>query len=229
MKLVLLPGMDGTGMLFEPLLTELTELDVEVIALPSFGAQDYDSLAALVAKLIGERECVVLAESFSGGIAERLVRNEGLNIKHVIFVASFLSCPSRILSRLTIALPIKFLLGLPLISPLVLKALMLGWSANAKTISLLRKALKSVDSRILNIRIRHIAEYRFAALPSEVGATYIYPTGDLLVGNRSKEFTAAFPKLNIISVAGPHFVLQAEPVACAQAILATVGHLTRKT
>lgn len=52
MKLILLPGMDGTGMLFEPLLRELRELDTEVVPLPNSGPQDYASLAEVVANII---------------------------------------------------------------------------------------------------------------------------------------------------------------------------------
>lgn len=220
--------MDGTGTLFEPLLDELSELDTEVIPLPNSGAQDYASLAEVVAKAIGKRECVLLAESYSGGIAEFLVRNHNLNIKHIIFVASFLSSPSRILSRLAASLPIKALAAIPVLAPFAFKALLLGWSATPKTISLFRKALGEVDSRVLSMRLLQIAEYRSAGASAETYSTYIRPSGDLLVGDRSKELMAAFPNLKIVEVAGPHFVLQAEPEACAKAILVSVGHLTGK-
>ncbi|MQX53472.1 alpha/beta fold hydrolase [Alcanivorax sediminis] len=228
MKLILLPGMDGTGMLFEPLLNELGELDTEVVPLPNSGPQDYASLAEVVAHIIGERECVLLAESYSGAIAEFLVRNYSLNIRHIIFVASFLSSPRPFLSRLAAFLPIKALAAIPILAPFALKALMLGWSANPETISLFRKALREVDSRVLSMRLRQIAEYGSAGKTFEIGSTYIRPSGDLLVSDRSKEISAAFPNLKVVEVRGPHFVLQAEPEACAAVIRASVGHLTSK-
>lgn len=225
MKLILLPGMDGTGMLFEPLLNEIGDLDTEVIRLPNTGAQDYSSLAEHVARVIGDRECVLLAESYSGGIAEALVTNHNLNIRYIIFVASFLSSPSRVLSRLAAVLPLKALVAIPLLAPIALKAFLLGWSASPTSIALFRKAMAAVDSRVLSMRLRQIAKYRRAGTTAEIGATYIRPEGDLLVSDRSREFTAAFPNLRIVEVAGPHFVLQVEPEACAKAILASAGHL----
>ncbi len=41
MKIVLLPGMDGTGVLFEPFL-ELTPAGIEVISLPLIQSPKYD-------------------------------------------------------------------------------------------------------------------------------------------------------------------------------------------
>lgn len=40
MKLVLLPGLDGTGNLFSAVLAELSEFECEVISLPAEGAQN---------------------------------------------------------------------------------------------------------------------------------------------------------------------------------------------
>ena len=143
MKLVLLPGMDGTGILFEPLLLRLADLDVEVIELPSAGPQDYESLARYTAARIGGRDCVVLAESFSGGVAEALLNDRSLNIKHVIFVASFLSSPSRVLSRVAALLPIKVLTAIPILAPLVLRTFLFGRAASPEAIALFRKAEES--------------------------------------------------------------------------------------
>lgn len=213
-------------MLFDPLLKEINEQDTEVIPLPSTGAQDYISLANFVARKIADRECVLLAESYSGGIAEALLRNHDLKIKHVIFVASFLSSPSRFLSRVAAVLPIKALAAIPVIAPLVLKAFLLGRSASAESIALFRRSLMSVDSRTLRERLRQIAAYQASGVELEAIATYIRPKSDFLVGDRSSEFRKTFPQLEIVEVEGPHFLLQAKPAECAKAILASVSHLT---
>jgi hypothetical protein len=44
MKLVLLPGMDGTGELFAPVVSQLSDIECLVVPLPQSGAQDYKSL-----------------------------------------------------------------------------------------------------------------------------------------------------------------------------------------
>lgn len=60
--LVLLPGMDGTGLLFEPLVTcfqstaiqgkavQGQSMSVQVLTLPTDGAQDYRTLTAKVSE-----------------------------------------------------------------------------------------------------------------------------------------------------------------------------------
>lgn len=228
MKLILLPGMDGSGLLFGPLLNRLGSLDTEVIPLPSEGAQDYSSLAEKVAALIGDQECVVLAESYSGGIVEILLKKHNLQIRHVIFVASFLSCPSRTLSRVAAVLPIRALMAIPVLAPLAMKVLLIGRSASPDTISLLRRAINAVDQKVLKRRLQQIAKYRATDNNFETHATYIRPVNDALVGDRTREFRDRFPHLKVINVGGPHFILQAQPDACAERILAEVGHLTSK-
>lgn len=228
MKLVLLPGMDGTGILFEPLLQRLGDLDVEVIELPNSGPQDYDSLARYTATRIGGRDCVVLAESFSGGIAEALLNDRSLNIKHVVFVASFLSSPSRLLSRVVSLLPVRALAAIPVFAPLVMRALLFGRTAPPDAIALFRKAISIVPPRILRARLLHMASYRCSRCAFNTEATYLKPTRDFLVSDREVEFGNAFPRLNVVEVEGPHFILQAEPDACAKYVLAAVGHLTCK-
>lgn len=228
MKLVLLPGMDGTGVLFGPLLHKLGGLDMEVIPLPSEGEQDYASLAGYVAARIKDRDCVVIAESFSGGIAEALLRDRNLNIRHTIFVASFLTSPSRLLSRVAAVLPIRALVAIPILAPLILRVFLLGRTATPETIALFRKAIGLVPPNTLRARLRQMASYRSAGHVFETDATYIHPTRDFLVGDRKAEFRAVFPKLKLVEVKGPHFILQAEPGACAKHILAAVGHLISK-
>lgn len=54
MKLVLLPGMDGTGILFKQLLANIQGIDVLVLSLPMEGSQDYQSLARKILKSLPE-------------------------------------------------------------------------------------------------------------------------------------------------------------------------------
>ncbi len=225
MKLILLPGMDGTGLLFKPLLRFLDDLEVEVISLPNEGAQDYASLSNYISKHINQKEYVLLAESFSGGIAEALLQDETQDIRHVIFVASFLSSPSQFLAKLASLLPLRLLASIPLISSFFLRFLLLGRDASSETVELFRKALYQVDPKILRARLFYMASLKSTGNSFESEATYIRPTNDLLVNNREAEFRKMFPNLGVIEIAGPHFILQSEPEACAKHIIEVVGHL----
>ncbi|MCB5214047.1 hypothetical protein LHL18_11190 [Rheinheimera aquimaris] len=226
MKLILLPGMDGTGLLFKPLLQFLDGVEAEVISLPSEGPQDYDSISSAIAKRINQQDYVLLAESFSGGIAKALLQDKTHNIRHVIFVASFLSRPSRFRATLASFLPLRLLASIPLVSSFFIRFLLLGRDASAETVELFREALYQVDPKILRARLRYMASIKNSGNSFNSKATYIRPTKDILVSNREAEFRKMFPNLEVIELEGPHFILQSQPEACAKHIKEVVGDLT---
>ena len=100
MTLVLLPGMDGTGLLFAALLAELNEIETLVLALPQTGPQDYATLAEYIRPQLPQADFILLAESFAGGIAAQLSQQECAHLQGVIFVAAFLSAPKKRLTQL---------------------------------------------------------------------------------------------------------------------------------
>ena len=69
--LVVLPGLDGTGLLTTPLLDALTARGVpaQVLRYPQEGPQDYATLAARVRLQLPETPFVLLGESFAGPLA----------------------------------------------------------------------------------------------------------------------------------------------------------------
>ncbi|MCU5783089.1 hypothetical protein MA04_02389 [Alcanivorax balearicus MACL04] len=221
MKLVLLPGMDGTGLLFRDVLAHLTWLECEVIPLPHTGPQDIDSLARHVATRLPQSDYVVLAESFSGKIAETLLLREDPNLKAVIFVASFLSRPGRLLPGLAAALPVKALLALPA-SSLAIRWFLMGRQASDETIARFRQAVISVPQKVLGQRLRQIAGMRFERRRFTLPALYLRPRNDVLVNNATAQFRESFANLDVVEIGGPHFILQARPERCADIIVEAV-------
>ncbi len=71
---ILLPGLDGTGDLFAPLLEVFPEtLEPFVISYPPDQLLGYRELEEFVAaKLPADRDFAIVAESFSGPLAARL-------------------------------------------------------------------------------------------------------------------------------------------------------------
>ncbi|WP_339463405.1 alpha/beta fold hydrolase [Pseudomonas sp. EA_105y_Pfl2_R69] len=64
MRLLLLPGLNGSHRLFAPLLPFLSEWQVTTLELPQQGPQDFDSLATELAGQLGDSPFVLLGESF---------------------------------------------------------------------------------------------------------------------------------------------------------------------
>jgi len=116
MILVLLPGLDGTGKLFEPFIAMFSsKYTVQAIAYPEDMHDDYDMYIAFVkTQLPREEEYVLIAESFSGYIAYKIAVDKPKNLKQVVFVATFLTNPRPFLSVFVPIVPLKWLLSLPL-------------------------------------------------------------------------------------------------------------------
>src|SRR5688572_22228863 len=93
-RIVLLPGLDGTGKLFAPLLGALEpEFECQVVSYPD-SLTDYAAHEAHVrAVLPKDRPFMVLGESFSGPIAVRLGANPPPSLAGIILSASFLRSP----------------------------------------------------------------------------------------------------------------------------------------
>jgi sigma-B regulation protein RsbQ len=91
--LLLLPGMDGTGRLFDPLVRALGS-PLTVVAFPSDRALGYEELLPIVeTAAAGKGDFVVIAESFSGPLAAMLARKKPLGLRGVVLCASFVRCP----------------------------------------------------------------------------------------------------------------------------------------
>ena len=137
--------MDGTGNLFSPILNELSEFNCEVITLPASGPQDYLTITDFVKKRLPKDDFILVAESFSGPIGAALEMSGVENMKGIIFVATFLSAPQKLLLGLARVLPIKFLSSLPL-AIILHKALFLGPNASKELLVLFQQTLLSLPS-----------------------------------------------------------------------------------
>ena len=93
-ELVLLPGLDGTGRLFQWLEQALLgRVATSVVSYPSDPALGYRELIALVESRMEIKPVVVLGESFSGPIAVELAARHPDQVKGLILAATFLRSP----------------------------------------------------------------------------------------------------------------------------------------
>ena len=94
-NLILLPGMDGTGTLFEPLRQALPAyVRTTVISYPPDRPLGYDELLPIVLQALPQNEpYVLLGESFSGPLALMVAATKTSDTKGVILCASFIRNP----------------------------------------------------------------------------------------------------------------------------------------
>jgi pimeloyl-[acyl-carrier protein] methyl ester esterase len=221
--LILLPGMDGTGELFEPLLPLLSENDVTVVQYPDRPATYAQHEAVARAELPRDRPLVVLGESYSGPVAVSIAANPPSNLVGVVLCASFVTCPSRMLRLFRLLTP----LATPKLVPgFIAHHTLLGRFATPGLCAAHARALSHVSSLTLAARLRAMAyiDVREQLRRLAVPLLYLRATEDRVVPSRAGDEVAACARdARIIEIDGPHFLLQTQPDECARHI----GRFTR--
>lgn len=218
MKKVLLPGMDGTGQLFAPLLPYLDEVSASVISYPTMGKQDYDTLVEYVKSKLPNEDFILVAESFSGPIGVVLAQDNIPNLKAIVFVATFLSTPRRSLVKVMRHLPIKLFSKLPFATALY-RFFMFGSHAPNEIVTLFQEVLSELPSETLKQRLLAIESLSLSAGDIDIPAVYIQAEEDRLVSyDKCSEFKEVFSSLSVKTIKGPHFVIQTNPEECAEII-----------
>ena len=220
MKIVFLPGLDGTGILFKPIIDVLpNEIDIQVISYPTNTKLSYQELIELVMSQLPKEKFILVGESFSGYIAYQVVLRKPKNLRSVVFVATFIESPRPFLLGLSSWLPKSRILSAP-IPTYIIKFFLFGSAVNKKMISLFKKAMKQVAPNVLSYRLEQIEKLSNSHQLSEIRATYIQATNDKLVPKRCVErFKKVFNNINISQIEGSHFILQTNPLACAEIIV----------
>ena len=218
--LVLLPGLDGTDVMLQPLLASLPRsVRPVVITYPTSGDNVYPELLELVRRTIaGVPECYVLGWSFAGPLALMLAAAEPDKVRGVILSASFVRAPTPLLSMLRFALappPIwmwRAARRLPL------------WLFKPPTDDLRRaksETWKRVSARAVAARLRAIAGVDASGLlhVCRQPVLYIASSADGIVPRRNAdEMVRLRPSVGLVTIEGPHLAMFSNPRAAAQAI-----------
>ncbi len=223
--LVLLPGMDGTGDLFSPLLEALNK-DIETLLVrypdqPLSYAQ-HEEIAR--AALPSDRPYMLLGESFSGPIAVSLAAAAPGTCQGLILCASFLTCPSAVLTWLRSIISLLPLRQVP--RSLAVFSLM-GRYATPALRELYGNAIRKASPATLRARLMAISEVdaRDTFNRLDVPVLYLRATEDRMVPpSSSREAVAINPKVCIVDIAAPHFLLQVDPAGAAKAISNFMSH-----
>jgi pimeloyl-ACP methyl ester carboxylesterase len=221
--LILMPGLDGTGLLFERFVSALPrDVRTLVIEYPR-GAEPLEEYAAVVAAKLPAGRVVLVAESFSGIVALCLLRKHQVLAERVIFVASFGSAPRRYLKTLLPFFPAVAWLT-PLIPSVAWRFYCLGAAATQGDIAWLKGVLACVNPSVVAHRLKLVASAKMEeAQRIGVPAHYLQAEGDRLVPRTAAErLRGLFSHFTLLHVPGPHFLLQASPKQCARLIAGIV-------
>ncbi|HKA32159.1 MAG TPA: alpha/beta hydrolase [Candidatus Binatia bacterium] len=218
MKLVLLPGLDGTGILFEPLLAALPEnLHPMVQSYPRDEPLSYEELLpSIQAQLPVGEPFIVLGESFSGPLALRVAVARPPGLKAIILCASFVRNPVRLFPSWCRPLIRSFLFSRYF---LPVRALIGGYSG-PDLLPLVKRA-KVISPAVRAARARAIVGVNVedALAACRVPILYIAGSQDRVVPKHNLARVKAInPGVKVVVLQAPHLVLQAAPEAAARAI-----------
>ena len=209
MRLVLLPGLDGTGALFAPFIAAAPpDVTLTVVPLPERAVEYAATAAILSASVALDADTVLLAESFAGPLALRLAQRDAPAA--VVLVNSFIRPPLPA-AMCRLATPALFRVRLP---DVAVRHWLLGADATPALLGAFRDALDRVPARVIAARVRALASVDDAADAAQLACPLLYlrGTSDRLVRDRSvRELQSCAPSTEVVRVPGPHLLLQAAP------------------
>jgi pimeloyl-[acyl-carrier protein] methyl ester esterase len=230
--LVLLPGLDGSGILFEPLVAAIAALNAQQIAIAphvlcydplcAWGYEAWiDSVHAQLASLVQSGEpFILLGESFSGPIAISLAARHPANLLGVVLCATFAHQPHPLL---TASKPVINWFPLPrntAKNPAGTYAL-LGYNTTADLRALAFRALSPLPPATVRARLKAVAtvDKRAELQAIRVPMLYLQAKRDRLVlASATRAMQALKPEMQCELFDTAHGLLQIAPSAAAQSI-----------
>jgi pimeloyl-[acyl-carrier protein] methyl ester esterase len=221
MRLVLLPGMDGTGELFAPLIQILSsELQPLNLSYPLHEPWGYGELINFVRNLLPKDEdFVLLGESFSGPLALMLAYDPPKRMRALILTCTFREHPRPALASLS-----AFAQAASWIRPpkFLIQSILTNGAKDRQIAASVQRAISKVSVKVLQTRIQAIN-----GLSVDVGASsikmpslYLQASNDRVVPNDCYfSLQRLIPHLKLAKIEGPHCLLQVNPKASINAIL----------
>lgn len=216
MKLVLLPGMDGTGDLFARFIPHLPQvLEPVVIRYPN-EAWGYEQLLPFVLDRLPVNEpFVLLGESFSGPLAISIAAQNLPNLQALILVCTFARNPQ--------PLAIKFAVNMKYLPPIFIQRIAVRYGlANGLKSQYLENeviaAVQTLSAATIWARLNAISSVDVLAQLKQIGCPTLYLSAlrDRLIPRSCLRDLIKYSRdLKVVDVDGSHCLLQSNPIQCA--------------
>ncbi|MBL0039652.1 MAG: alpha/beta fold hydrolase [Xanthomonadales bacterium] len=207
--LVLLPGMDGTGALFDGFVASMPAgIDVAVIRYPGHESADYPTLEDLVRDQLPKRPFVLLAESFSGPIGLSIAADPPAMLRGLILCCTFAKSPvpfGRWMRHIVRWAPAHKL------PQRLLDLFLLGRYASADLRAKFAEVMASVSPQVMKQRVLQALQVdvsdRLCAI--SVPTMYLRASEDRLIRQSAANHLASeIPSMRTVQFDAPHFLLQ---------------------
>jgi pimeloyl-ACP methyl ester carboxylesterase len=220
-RLVLLPGLDGTGALFKPLVDAIgSRAATTIISYSSPEISRYADCRVVVERSLPcDEPYVLVGESFSGPVAVSIAAERPAGLVGLVLAASFVSSPRAVLKWFSACIP---LLPAPHRGRWMAETLLLGRHSTPALRQLLNTAIAGIASETAGARLQEIARVDVAQKLKAVRVPILYLRArrDRLVPSSCGDgITQISPRVTLEDVEAPHMLLQCEPDECARMIL----------
>jgi pimeloyl-[acyl-carrier protein] methyl ester esterase len=218
--LVLLPGMDGTGVFFEDFAAVLPpDFKPVVVAYPDDPSLSYVELEALArAALPHDEPYLVLGESFSGPIAISIAASNPPGLLGLILCVTFARNPHPLLPLVS-----RILKPLPAwrVPRFIQQPNLFGKFDSPYLRAKLRQVRSQVSAKTIKARTEAVARADVSAKLRGVSAPALYLRAkhDRLISRASCDYIRkTLPGVEIAELDAPHLLLQTVPQAAKTAI-----------
>lgn len=219
--LVLMPGLDGSGVLFRPLLERLpSDLIPQVITYSVAEPLGYAELLPIVmAVLPASGPFVILGESFSGPLALMVAAQRPSGLRGIVLCGTFVQNPLGPRWRWLRYLVSPWLFRWH--SHLAEAKALLGGYGTPELWRRLREALSQISPAVLSHRVREVlqVDVRTELQQCPVPVLDMRGTKDGVVRSQNaREVRALRTDVEIADFQAPHLILQTQPAATAKVI-----------
>lgn len=217
-RIILLPGLDGTGLAYRELESQLAPFESSVVALASRSAGYVADLRAVLPFLPTSEPYVLVAESYAGPIGISIAAKRPPGLIGLVLSTTFLSCPRPYLGQLRLLLKVLPRIRVPS-APFV--PLLLNGRATPEARQLLRLVLNTASPKAMLARLNDVATVDVVAEAHriQVPTLYLRAKGDRVVpASAGDAIRRHVPHSTITELAGPHLLLQACAAEAAKVI-----------
>lgn len=218
--LVLLPGLDGTGLLFNDLVATLpSEIEPLVVRYPTDRLLGYAKLEEIVRTSIPKNSpFVLLGESFSGPLAISIAASKPAGLIGLVLNCTFARYPRELFRRFHWLAPY-----IPVAGPVVRLArrAVSPRRVESAVAKKLNAAREIVGKKVFRARIEELLRVDVTGLLGEIDVPILdlRALRDGIVPNRAgDEIRKRKAQVRAVDMEGPHFLLQARPKEAAKVI-----------
>ena len=220
-RMLLLPGLEGSGELFAGLIEELgTGFETRSARYPA-ECRTYADAEDLVRQLmVDSRASVIVAESYSTPLAIKIAAELQDEIDGLVLCNGFAVNPLGGLESLMATLSAPWFFHMPL-TDVAARVFLVGPEASDGLVEAVHRVIAPVAPAVLGARLRAVLECdaRDALGRIRIPMLYLRATRDRLIGEASlREILRVKPDVQVERVDGPHLLLQKEPRQCAELI-----------